>query len=94
MKGYKIDDNGLWIAVRLQPKSSKTELGPYIKGQWQLKVQAPPVEGAANKAAVECLSKLFKCPKTRIHLERGGKSREKLFRLETYAPERLSYLTL
>jgi len=92
MKTYRIDEQGLWLSVRLQPKASRTQLGEYKEGAWQLKVQSPPVDGAANKEAVKFLSKTFKCPKTRIHLEKGEKSRDKLFLLETFETQRLSLL--
>ncbi|OGH02397.1 MAG: hypothetical protein A2600_06510 [Candidatus Lambdaproteobacteria bacterium RIFOXYD1_FULL_56_27] len=84
MNRYKIDQEGLWISVRLAPKSSKTGLGEFKNGLWVLKVSAPPVEGAANEAAITFLSKTFKCPKTAVHLKKGDKAREKLFLLERW----------
>jgi len=92
MRPYRTDDQGLWISVRLQPKASRTQLGEFKEGAWQLKVMSPPVDGAANKEAIKFLSKTFKCPKTQIHLEKGEKSRDKLFRLETFKEEQLSLL--
>ena len=84
MNRYKIDPQGLWLSVRLTPKSSKTGLGECKDGVWVLKVSAPPVEGAANEAAITYLSKTLKCPKSAVHLIKGDKSREKLFLLERW----------
>lgn len=89
MKPIEVDQEGLWLAVKLQPKASKPGLGGVSEGRIQLKVSSPPVEGAANRAAVQLLSKAFKCPKSRVHLKQGEKSRLKRFLLETWDPTAL-----
>ena len=46
-------------------------------GAIKLKLKAPPVEGAANKAVIEFLSEILKIPKKHIEIKRGDISRHK-----------------
>lgn len=45
---------------------------------YKIYLQAPPVEGKANKALVEFLSDYFHVPKSRIDIIKGLKSRHKI----------------
>ena len=78
-------EKGVRLCLHVQPKSSKTGWGELIvhEGkQWlQIKVNAPPVNGAANKAVIKFLAKEFKVAKSRIGLIQGEKSRYKVFLL-------------
>lgn len=70
------------IQVRVIPNASRTKVaGPYGEG-WKVKVQTPPEGGRANKAVAECLAKALGIPKRSVVLESGGKSRDKVFRVE------------
>ena len=55
--------DGLIITLRISPNASKNEI---IKTDEFLKVKitAQPVDGKANKAVIEFLSKQFKVPKS------------------------------
>lgn len=48
----------------------------------KLRVNAPPVEGAANEACRQFLSKLFGIAKGRVKILSGAKSRQKRILLE------------
>lgn len=74
------------LRVKVQPNASKTEvLGwveePLVGRVLRIRVQAPPIEGAANKELVKFLSKHFKIPKSRVQLLRGESARIKTFEL-------------
>ncbi|MDT8447130.1 MAG: DUF167 domain-containing protein [bacterium] len=86
---FKVDEAGLWVALRLQPRASRPGFGGLQGDRVQLKVSSPPVDGAANQAAREFLSKAFKCPKSQVHLKQGEKSREKTFLLERWDQDAL-----
>lgn len=43
----------------------------------RLRIAAPPVDGAANKAVIELLAQTLRCPKSQISIEKGASSREK-----------------
>lgn len=51
-------------------------------GSCKVYLTAPPVEGKANKALIEFLSKHFNVPKNRITIIRGIKSRHKTISVE------------
>lgn len=42
------------------------------------RLQAPPVEGAANEALITFLARRLRLPKRAVTIERGATSREKL----------------
>lgn len=77
-----IKDNGVLLRLRISPNSSKNQVivdGDIIK----LKITAQPIEGKANKAVVEYLSKLLKTPKSSIELLKGDTSKEKTLFITT-----------
>ena len=81
MKAIGEHREGTIIKIHVQPKSSRTELAGFFGDAIKLKVQAPPVEGAANAACIQFLAKLFGVAKSKIALTKGKKSREKEFLL-------------
>ena len=72
-------DEGILLPVHLQPGAKKTELAGRHGDALKIKVQAPPVEGAANDAAIRFLAKTLGVSRSRVELIRGHKSREKSF---------------
>jgi hypothetical protein len=50
-------------------------------------VQAPPVEGAANRALVRLLARCFHISPSRVRLVRGEKSKIKTVELVEWTPE-------
>lgn len=67
---------GILINVKILPNSSKNEI---IKTDevFKVKITAQPIEGKANKALIEFLSKTFKIPKSYFEIVRGETSKEK-----------------
>ena len=77
-----INDNGVLVRLKISPNSSKNQIiidGDIIK----LKITAQPIEGKANKAVIEYLSKLLKTPKTSIEILKGDTSKEKTIFITT-----------
>jgi len=68
--------------VKVTPRASRTEIKGWVGGVLQLKVQAPPVEGAANEAVIRFLSDKLGIAKSRIEVVRGDTSREKTVHVE------------
>ena len=78
------------IQVQVQPRSSKSKWGKVVGQEWiQLKVTAPPVDGAANKACVKMIAAEFKTAKTKVSLIKGEKSRYKIFQVNDFSPAAL-----
>ena len=68
---------GLLIDVRVQPKSSKNIIVGIHAKALKIKLSAPPVEGKANKALIQLIAKLLRCPKTAVEIISGQASRNK-----------------
>jgi len=62
--------------IRVQPGASRNEIIPTPEGV-KIRLQAPAVEGKANKACVQFLSKKLGIPKRRIVITRGERARVK-----------------
>ncbi len=77
---------GIQLAIKAQPRSSQSKiLGP--EGDFlKIKLQSPPLEGAANEALIELLQNFFSVPKKNIKIRRGEKSRWKWVEIQGLSP--------
>jgi uncharacterized protein (TIGR00251 family) len=57
---------GVLLAVKLQPRASKNEIGEPLGDELKIKVTAPPVDAAANQALVELLAETLDCCAARL----------------------------
>jgi hypothetical protein len=69
--------DGLLIDVRVQPKSSQNAIVGIHGEALKIKLNAPPVEGKANKALIQLVAKLLKCSKSNVEIVSGQASRNK-----------------
>ncbi|MGA8041694.1 MAG: DUF167 domain-containing protein [Terracidiphilus sp.] len=87
---------GVTLAVRAQPGAKKTAIvGVYGEGataQLKIAVQAPPIEGRANEALVDFLSRSFSVPRSSVELIHGESSRSKVFLLRGLTEEQVRAL--
>jgi uncharacterized protein (TIGR00251 family) len=74
------------LRVRVTPKASRNEVLGVAEGVLRLRIQAPPVEGAANEAARAFLAGLLGRPKSSVTLERGAANRDKVFHVAGLEP--------
>lgn len=65
------------LHVQVKPGSSQDSVEQLEDGTWLVRLRAKPVDGAANKALIELLSRIFEVPKSRISIVRGETSRFK-----------------
>jgi len=83
-------EDQLWLHIRVQPKSAVAKWGEVLDGQWlQLKVNAPPVEGAANQACIRFIAKEFGTAKSNVTIVKGEKARNKTVRIRNPAAEKV-----
>ena len=78
----KQSDDGILVNIKIVPSSSKNDIileEEFVK----VKITAQPIEGKANKALVEFLSKKFKIPKTNIEIVKGETTKEKTLLFKT-----------
>lgn len=73
----KASSGGTYIAIKVQPRASKNEIGPALGDELKIKVTAPPVDAAANEALIELLADALGCPKSKIQITKGQTSRHK-----------------
>ncbi len=87
----KQTDNGIIVNIRISPNAKKNEI--INEGEiFKIKITAQPIDGKANKALIEFLSKIFKIPKTSIKIIKGETSKEKTILFETSDPEKINLL--
>ena len=69
---------GVVLTVYVQPRAAKTEyVGLYGETALKIRVSAPPVDGAANEALCQFLSKYLGLPKKAVVIISGPGSRQK-----------------
>ena len=85
------EKNQILLTLRIIPNSSKNEIIK-TEGMIKVKITAPPVDGKANKALVEFLSKTFKIPKTSFKIIKGETSKDKTLSVSVLDEEKLQNL--
>ena len=78
--------DGVRLALRLTPRASRNGLDGVVVGAdgraaLQIRLTAPPVEGAANTALIAYLAEALKLRKGDIVIVSGDTSRQKLVQL-------------
>ena len=73
--------DGLTLAIKLQPRASKNEIGDAHGLELRIKVTAPPVDAAANEALLRLLADTLDCPRGSVNLIRGQTSRHKVVKI-------------
>lgn len=73
------------IKIRVLPRSSKNEVvGEMADGTLKIKLTAPPVDGKANDALIDLLSKHFATKKDKIKIVAGATSKNKIVEITDY----------
>jgi len=70
------------LKVRVTPRGAKEEIIGWRGDALAIKLTAPPVEGAANRACINFLARLLGVKRSQISLVSGEKSRDKTFEVE------------
>lgn len=83
--------DGFILIIKISPNASKNEIIKTDDGV-KLKITTQPVEGKANKAVIEYLSKTFKIPKTSFEIVKGETSKEKTVLIKSKDEEKLQKL--
>ena len=74
--------DGVYLAVKLQPRASTNEICEPLGDELKIKVTAPPVDAAANQALVDLLAEKLNCSRGKIQIVRGQTSRHKTVWIE------------
>ncbi|MEJ2641178.1 MAG: DUF167 domain-containing protein [Desulfosarcinaceae bacterium] len=68
---------GLVVKVAVVPRASRNQVAGLKGDALKIKLTAPPVEGAANKACLQLLAKALGLPKSSLTIASGESSRTK-----------------
>jgi uncharacterized protein (TIGR00251 family) len=74
------------FAIRVQPRSSRTGIDGVHGGAVRVRVNAPPVDGAANDAVVDVLARALRVPKRDVTIVSGATSRSKVVEVSGVTP--------
>jgi len=81
------------LHLRVTPNASKSEIcGQNENEEIRVRLQAPPVDGKANKALIAFLSKVTDLKKNQITITKGETSRQKWVAFESI--DRTDLLTI
>ena len=77
MPAWTPRDDGIALAVRVTPRSSREDFAAGTPDHFVARLTAPPVEGAANAALVALVAKAFGVPRRHVTLVSGESARLK-----------------
>ncbi len=75
------------LSLRIQPRSSRNEAVRMEDGGIKIRLNAPPVDGAANEALIRFLADLLGVPKSGVEIVSGHTSKNKIVRIEGVSQE-------
>ena len=70
------------IAVRVRPRSARTEVGGRHGEALVVRVREPAAEGRANEAAVRALAASFGVPRRAVRIVSGATARQKVVEID------------
>jgi uncharacterized protein (TIGR00251 family) len=73
------DGDDLVVRVRVQPRSSRSEILGVVDSQLRIRTTAAPADGKANRAVIRLLADYFELAPSRIRLTHGIAQRNKRF---------------
>ena len=73
---------GLRVRLHVVPRAKRCEISGAHNGALKVKVPAPPVDDAANRAIIEFFSNLLHIPKSHLTILAGLKSRDKVLQIK------------
>ena len=80
-----VQADGVTLALKLQPRASKNEIGEVSGSELRIKVTAPPVDAAANEALLRLLADKLDCSRSKVELIRGHTARHKIVKVHGLA---------
>ena len=80
---------GTLLFVKVIPRASKNEIGEMLGNELKVKVTAPPVDSAANRAVIEFIAETIGCAKSAVVLIRGETARHKTLLIKVMSPDEI-----
>jgi uncharacterized protein len=80
---------GSILSVVVVPRAARSSIEQLADGAIQVRVAAPPVDGAANAAVLRFLAGVLDVPRSRLELTGGASSRRKRITVSGLTPDEL-----
>ena len=85
--GKRVAGPHVTISIRVQPRASRNAVVGWTGDTLNIRLTAPPVEGAANAACLDFLADLLDLPQTQLEILRGEHSRNKVVQITGLSQE-------
>ena len=89
MSGVSPHAHGSVLSVVVAPRAGKSSIERLADGAIQVRIAAPPVDGAANAALLRFLAGVLDVPRSRFEIVSGASSRRKRIVIAGLAPDEL-----
>jgi uncharacterized protein len=73
---------GIEVKLHVLPRAKRCEISGIHNGALKVRVTAPPVDDAANRAIIDFFSALLNIPKSGMCISAGLKSRDKILQIK------------
>ena len=83
--------DGIILNLKISPNASKN-MFIFEETGLKVKITAQPIDGKANKALIEFLSKQFKVPKTYFEILKGETSKDKTILIKNIDEEKIQLI--
>jgi len=74
---YQKTAHGLVIRIQVQPRASQNAVAGLHGDALKIRLQAPPVDGAANRMCTDFIAELLQVPRRSVEILAGQTSRAK-----------------
>jgi uncharacterized protein (TIGR00251 family) len=74
---FQLKSEKILIHIRVQPRSSRNQVAGLYQNALKIRLTAPPVDNAANKACLKFLARELGIAKSRLSIAAGASSRNK-----------------
>ena len=81
--------HGSLLSILVVPRAGRSSIEQLADSTVQVRVAAPPVDGAANAALLRLLADILDVPRSRLEIASGASSRRKRISVDGVAPDEL-----
>ena len=89
VSGVSAHAHGSALSVVVVPRAARLSIEQLADGAIQIRVTAPPVDGAANAALLRFLADMLDVPRSRLEIISGVSSRRKRVTVDSLTPDEL-----
>src|SRR2546428_7865953 len=79
--GKRVGGPHITLSLRVQPRASRNAVVGWTGDTLNIRLMAPPVEGAATAACLKFLADLLDLPPSNLTIIKGDRSRQKAVRI-------------